>query len=78
MILLQLQADRRFFIIEIVSQSRAIDLISSKDRNFISTQCSYVMSETVTCSENLVSEIISQRGEVTIEAVAESMRDLIQ
>ena len=36
------------------------------------------MSETVTCSENLVSEIISKRGEVTIEAVAESMRDLIQ
>ena len=34
--------------------------------------------EIVNCSENLVSEILSQSEEVTIEAVAESMTDLIQ
>ena len=34
--------------------------------------------EIVNCSENLVSEILSQSEDVTIEAVAESMTDLIQ
>ena len=37
-----------------------------------------MISEIVTCSENLVLEILPQSGEVTIEAVAESMTDLIQ